>query len=224
MDLIPLVPGLDISQQLDGGQAGPVVFVALFHILPADADALLAAWYGEEPFLLQQPGFVSRELVRGRGGSDVFIDYAKWESAAAYKAALRHPEHHQLLQAYPTGAGSCSLHLLDPTAEPLGLPPLVERFLQTVNRGDRAAMLGFFDADSGAVIDNGRKFVGHAAIGPWSDREFLGAQGRVSPRAATVSGSTVTVTGHWQSTAYSGPTKMVFELVGERIAELRLGP
>jgi len=110
---------------------------------------------------LQQPGFFSRELVRGRAG--------------------------------------------------------------TVNRGDRAAMLDYFDPISGVVIDAGRRFVGHSAIGPWSDGEFLGAKGRVSSKAASKVGNVVTVIGDWKSAAYTGPTKFVFVLDGERITELHLG-
>jgi heme-degrading monooxygenase HmoA len=223
MDMLALSPGIDIAQQIDGGQAGPVVFVAVFHIRPEDEAQLLRAWYGEEPFLLQQPGFVSRELVRGRSGSDVFIDYAKWDCAAAYQAALVHPDHMELLQAYPSGPGSCALHLLDPTREPLGLPASVNRFIQVVNRGDEAAMLEFFDKQSGVVVDDGRRFVGHTAIAAWSAVEFLGAKGRLSPESLSQEGTTVTVLGHWKSAAYTGPTRFVFVCDGARFRELHLG-
>lgn len=92
MQVMSLDPRVDIAAQVDGDQAGPVTFIALFHVPAADADKLLDAWYGEEASLLQQPGFNSREPVRGRAGSDVFMDIAKWEAAAHYKAALNHPE------------------------------------------------------------------------------------------------------------------------------------
>src|SRR4051812_13596775 len=99
MQALPLDPAVDIRTQLDGGQAGPVVFLAVFHVPPEDADGLLAAWYGEEAYLLTCKGFISREFVRGRADSDVFVDYAKWESAAHYKAALLDPAHESLLAA-----------------------------------------------------------------------------------------------------------------------------
>jgi hypothetical protein len=223
MDMLALSPGIDITQQIEGDQTGPVVFVALFHIRPQDEAQLLRAWYGEEPFLLQQPGFVSRELVRGRNGSDVFIDYAKWDSATAYEAALVHPDHMALLQAYPSGPGSCALHLLDPTQEPLGLPDSVKRFIQVVNRGDITAMLRFFDNQNGVVVDDGRRFVGHAAIAAWSALEFLGAKGRLSPESTSRDGNTVTVLGHWKSAAYTGPTRIAFVCEGARFSELHLG-
>lgn len=77
MQVTSLDPRVGITAQLDGDPSGPVTFIALFHVPAQDADRLLDAWYGEEAFLVEQPGFISRELVRGRAGSDVFIDIAK---------------------------------------------------------------------------------------------------------------------------------------------------
>jgi len=118
MEMLSLDPAVPILSQLDGGAQGVVTFVALFHVPESDAPKLLDAWYGEEEFLKRQPGFISRELVRGRAGSDVFIDYTKFENAALYKQSLLHPEHQRLLQAYGPIKGSSSLHLLDPTVKP----------------------------------------------------------------------------------------------------------
>lgn len=223
MQVTSLDPRVDITAQLGGEKAGPVTFIALFHVPAQDADKLLDAWYGEEAFLLEQPGFMSRELVRGRAGSDVFMDIAKWASAAHYKAALHHPEHIALLVPYGACGGSSALHLLDPTTEPLQLPAPVRDFLAAVNRGDSHAMLAFFDAERGVIIDAGRTFVGHAAIRPWNDKEFIGAGGQVTARSVSNSANEVTVTADWKSAAYTGPSKFVFVLAGERIAELRLG-
>ncbi len=223
MQVTSLDPRVDITAQLEGGLPGPVTFVALFHVPAQDADSLLEAWYGEEAFLLEQPGFISRRLVRGRSGSDVFIDIAQWESAAHYKAALNHPEHLALLLAYGPCGGSSALHLLDPTTRPLGLPEVVRDFLAAVNRGDTEAVIAFLDAEKGAVVDAGRRYVGHAAIRAWSDKEFIGAGGRVTAKSVSRVGNDVTVSGHWESAAYTGPTRFVFTLAGQRIAELRLG-
>ena len=223
MQVTSLDPRVDITAQLDGDPPGPVTFIALFHVPAQDADKLLDAWYGEEAFLLVQPGFISRELVRGRAGSDVFIDIAKWESAAQYKAALNHPAHLALLAAYGPCGGSSAMHLLDPTSQPLRLPETVREFLAAVNRGDTPALLAFFDAERGVIVDAGRTFVGHAAIRPWNDKEFIGARGQVTARSVSSSANVVTVVADWKSAAYTGPSKFVFVLEGERIAELRLG-
>lgn len=223
MQVTSLDPKVEIIAQTEGGHPGAVTFVALFHVPPEDADKLFEAWYGEEEFLLRQPGFISREFLRGRAGSDVFMDIAKWESAAHYKAALIHPAHMALLEAYGPCGGSSALHLLDPTSKPLRLPATVRDFLSAVNRGDSKAMMAFLDAEKGVVIDAGRTFVGHAAIGLWNDEWFIGAGGQVTPKAVVTDGNTVTVTAEWKSAAYTGPSRFVFVLAGERIAELRLG-
>ncbi len=221
MDIKLLDPKVDIKNQLDGGQSGPVMFIALFHVPESDAAGLLDAWYGEEAFLLEQPGFISRELVRGRSGSDVFMDVAKWESAGHYKAALIHPEHQALLSAYGPLGGSSALHLLDSTTKPL--PPIVREFIDAVNRGDSRQAFALFDPKTGVIVDNGNRFVGHDEILPWNDQWFIGAGGKVAVAGVSVNGNTVTLTGEWKSAAYTGPTRCVFILDGSRIAELRLG-
>jgi hypothetical protein len=103
------------------------------------------------------------------------------------------------------------------------LPDSVNRFIQVVNRGDATAMLEFFDKQNGVVVDDGRRFVGHAAIAAWSAVEFLGAKGRLSPESTTRDGNSVTVFGQWKSAAYTGPTRVVFVCEGARFSELHLG-
>lgn len=56
---------------------------------------------------------------------------------------------------------------------------VVEHFIAAVNRGDGAAVLAFFP-DDGVVDDWGRRNVGRNAIKSWSDKEFVGAKGRMA--------------------------------------------
>jgi hypothetical protein len=63
------------------------------------------------------------------------------------------------------------------------LPDPIDRFVDAVNRGDNEAFLAFFPKD-GVVVDSGRRFAGHKAILGWSDREFIGAKGRISSRTS----------------------------------------
>lgn len=223
MQAVPLDPKVDIRAQLDGGQTGPIVFLAVFHVPPEDADGLLAAWYGEETYLLQRKGFISREFVRGRNGSDVFIDYAKWESVADYKAALMDPEHESLLAAYGPLEGSSALHLLDPTVNPNSLPDVPRRFLEALNRGDNAAVLGFFEAAKTIVTDFGERYEGMEAITDWNTKAFVGAGGYAKINSSTTQGNTVTVLADWKSDFFTGPGRFVFVMQGDRIAELRMG-
>jgi hypothetical protein len=46
------------------------------------------------------------------------------------------------------------------------LPPLIDRFVAAVNRGNTEAFLACFPAD-GVVDDWGRRFTGHEAIRGW---------------------------------------------------------
>lgn len=223
MKALSLDPKIDITAQLDGGQGGPVVFVALFHVPAADADKLMDAWYGEEEFLRTQPGFVSRELVRGRGNSDVFIDYAKWTSAAQYRAALLHPDHVKLLEAYGPIDGNSALHLLDPTEKPSTLPVTIQRFLDALNRGDSESLLPMF-SERAVVVDVGRRFASADAIREWNASYFVGGNGTAKPTEVLIDGSTVTLTVDWKSNFYVGPSKMVFLLDRDLVVELHLGP
>jgi hypothetical protein len=83
------------------------------------------------------------------------------------------------------------------------------------------AFLAFFPKD-GVVIDSGRHFKGHDAIRRWSDREFIGARGRMTVTEVTQKKDVVTVRADWKSNFYSGPSRFEFALDGEQIRELRI--
>ena len=70
------------------------------------------------------------------------------------------------------------------------LPSPVREFVDTVNAHDEE---GFLDAftDDGYVDDWGRTFTGREAIKGWSDKEFIGATGVLTPRDITVDGEQV---------------------------------
>ena len=101
------------------------------------------------------------------------------------------------------------------------LPTPVARLVEAVNRGDTDAFLALFPSDA-RVDDWGRRFDGHAAIRGWSEREFTGAGGTLTPRRAAVDGNTVTVDAGWKSSFYSGDSRFVFVLQGEQVREMRI--
>jgi hypothetical protein len=103
----------------------------------------------------------------------------------------------------------------------IDLPPPVAAFVDAVNRGDEAAFLNAFTAD-GAVDDWGRVFGDHEAIKRWSDREFLGAQGTLTPEEVAVDGDQVTVVGDWRSTHANGRSAFTFAVAGDRIARMTI--
>jgi hypothetical protein len=113
--------------------------------------------------------------------------------------------------------------------EPLGvwamsspaLPHPIDRFVQAVNQGDTKAFLTFFPKN-GVVIDSGRRFAGHDAVRGWSDRELIGAHGRMIVKKVEQKKNAVTVRADWKSNFYTGPARFEFVLDGDQVRELRI--
>ena len=81
----------------------------------------------------------------------------------------------------------------------LQIPEPVAGFIDTVNAHDNQGFLDAFTPD-GTVDDWGREFQGREAIKAWSDKEFIGATGVLTPEEVTVDGNDVTIIGDWRST------------------------
>ena len=94
---------------------GGVVLVNVFRALPAEADALIAAWAEDARYFKRQPGFISAQLHRGIAGSGVFVNYAVWESTAHFRSAFENPEFAQRQAAYPADT-EVSPHLFQKVA------------------------------------------------------------------------------------------------------------
>lgn len=101
------------------------------------------------------------------------------------------------------------------------LPAPIVRLVAAVTAGNTDAFLALFP-DDGVVDDWGRRFVGRASIRNWSDKEFIGAKGVMTPRRVSRSGDTVTVDAGWKSNFYSGDSRFVFVLEGDTIREMRI--
>lgn len=101
------------------------------------------------------------------------------------------------------------------------LPPPVAAFVETVNAGDTIGFLDSFTPD-GVVDDWGRKFCDREAIRAWSDREFIGADGRMTVTKVATGDSTVEVTADWRSTHANGLSQFDFTLVGGKISLMRI--
>lgn len=95
-----------IQDQLDSKAAGEVTFVAVHQVQADDIPAFLKAWDNEGPFLISQPGFISRELTRALGkDTTTLVDYTKFSSVQALRDALFHPEHQALIAPYQQLSG-----------------------------------------------------------------------------------------------------------------------
>lgn len=102
------------------------------------------------------------------------------------------------------------------------LPKPIDLFVEAVNKGDEAKFLSFFDEKDGLINDWGRKFVGHSAIKGWSDKEFIGAKGTITPTKVEQKGNEISLRAGWKSNFYSGDSKFVFVVDGEKIKEMRI--
>ena len=101
------------------------------------------------------------------------------------------------------------------------LPEPINRFVEAVNHGDTEAFLAFFP-ERGVVNDEGRRFVGHEAIRRWSDREFIGAKGRMTVTGVKQTRNEIRITADWKSSYYTGASRFVFLVDGEQIREVRI--
>ena len=112
--LRPLDPASPIERQI-AIDAGPVVLVNVFTLAPADEPTFLEAWQNDAVFMRQQPGFISTQLHRAIGESPTYLNYAIWETNAAFRAAFTHPTFRAKLSAYPASAVA-SPHLFQKVA------------------------------------------------------------------------------------------------------------
>src|SRR5206468_1849430 len=101
------------------------------------------------------------------------------------------------------------------------LPSPVDRLVAAVNAGDADGFLAFFGND-GLVDDWGSRYLGPTAIRKWSDKEFIGAKGTFTPISVDRKGREVNVVADWKSNYFSGRSRFVFVLDGDRIREMRI--
>ena len=106
-----------LADQLRDDANDPVVLVNTFVVPPEDADTLLNAWSRDAAVMKRQPGFISTQLHRGTAGSGTFLNYAVWDSVAAFRAAFTNPEFQARLADYPASA-TASPHLFRTVAVP----------------------------------------------------------------------------------------------------------
>ncbi|MGV3491325.1 MAG: nuclear transport factor 2 family protein [Devosia sp.] len=104
----------------------------------------------------------------------------------------------------------------------LDVPAPVAAFRDRVNAGDTNGVLELFPPD-GVVIDWGRRFVGHAAIGGWSDKELVGAHGTLTITAiVSADARTVVADTQWTSSFFTGPGRFTFTLEGDLIRQMEI--
>ena len=116
LQLRPLDSNVPILEQL-GSEVSPVVLINMFQVAEADVPALLRAWEDDANWMKRQPGYISTQLHRAIGGSNLFLNYAVWESVAHFRAAFNHPDFKAALAKYPSSVVA-SPHLFSRVAVP----------------------------------------------------------------------------------------------------------
>jgi len=116
LQMRPMDPACPIDRQL-GVDVSPVVLVNVFTLEKDDEQTFLNAWQHDALFMKHQPGFISTQLHRAIGESPTYLNYAVWESTAAFRAAFTHPEFLKRLSTYPASVVA-SPHLFQRVAAP----------------------------------------------------------------------------------------------------------
>jgi quinol monooxygenase YgiN len=106
-----------LSKQMKDDVGGSVILINKFTVNAEDVDKFLKAWTDDATIFKQQPGFISTQLHRGISGSGTFINYAVWESVAAYKKATSNVGIQTRLSNYPASTVA-SPHLFEKLAVP----------------------------------------------------------------------------------------------------------
>ena len=101
------------------------------------------------------------------------------------------------------------------------IPAPIASFVDAVNRHDESAFLGAF-TEQGVVDDWGRIFTGRDEIKAWSDREFIGATGTLTPEEVTTEGDSTTIVGDWRSSHANGRSSFAFEVDGDLITRMTI--
>jgi heme-degrading monooxygenase HmoA len=114
--LRPLDPAFPIQRQI-GLDVSPVVLINVFTLDKADEEIFLRVWQDDAAFMKRQSGFISTQLHRAVGDSPTYLNYAVWESTAAFRAAFTHPEFAAKRSTYPSSAVAMP-HLFQKVAMP----------------------------------------------------------------------------------------------------------
>ena len=93
------------------------MLVNVFTLDKADEEIFLRVWQDDAAFMKRQPGFISTQLHRAVGDNPTYLNYAVWESTAAFWAAFTHPEFAAKLSTYPSSAVAMP-HLFQKVAVP----------------------------------------------------------------------------------------------------------
>lgn len=100
-DIDPQTPFL--QQLQDNNESGPITLVNTFVIPSGEMPNVIELWRKEASIMQATPGFISTQLHRGTGSSNVLVNVAIWESAAALREGFENKVFQAALMQYPPG-------------------------------------------------------------------------------------------------------------------------
>ncbi|WP_285032753.1 antibiotic biosynthesis monooxygenase [Mycolicibacterium sp. lyk4-40-TYG-92] len=95
-----LDPDLQLAEQLAQTE-GPFTLLDMLIAPNGEADEAIVGWRQHALYMKARRGFISGQLYRGIGSSNVLINLAVWESAQALHEAVTAPEFAALSANYP---------------------------------------------------------------------------------------------------------------------------
>jgi len=84
--------GTSFAEQLRSTPEGQIVLLNTFRVPEGEIEAFQQGWAKAADAMRLQPGFVSTTMHRPVAGSQLWVNYAVWDSAAAFTKALATPE------------------------------------------------------------------------------------------------------------------------------------
>ncbi|MFJ6900693.1 antibiotic biosynthesis monooxygenase family protein [Streptomyces hokutonensis] len=91
-------------EQLQGEDNGPITLVNTFVVPEGEMQAVLDLWREDSFIMKAKRGFISAQLHRGLGDSNILTNVAVWESVSALRDAFSSEEFQSLLPKYPDGS------------------------------------------------------------------------------------------------------------------------
>lgn len=101
---VEMDPRCPLQDQYADKAQESVILINLFDVDPKDHEAFKIAWAKDAAFFKAQPGYISAQLHQGIQCSSMFLNYAVFETVAAFAATNSRPEFKPLRGVYPDSA------------------------------------------------------------------------------------------------------------------------
>lgn len=97
--MLAIEPQITLKSQIDAAQ-GPVILLNHFVVPHQEIEEFLRNWEADAAYFKRQPGYISAQMHRGLGDSELWVNYAVWESADDLARAVAGPEFKALIERH----------------------------------------------------------------------------------------------------------------------------